>query len=270
MFMEIVIQINTVLWLSVAAALLAVLPILAAAVWKVRCGRSASWKYLLAGALGFFVSVRVLELAVHMVCIVMDNPVSRFINGHTAAFVLYGIVMAGVFEECGRYLILRFLMKRDRSRENAVFYGLGHGGMEVWLITLLGVINYLVMAVMLYTGGVEGALASLGAGAEYREEFLALFASVAGYGGWNVFWAVLERALCMVVHTALTVVVFHSIEGGGRRYLLYAVLAHMAVDVMAALAQRGMAGVLVTELWLAAWAAALAFWAVRLYRRQAR
>lgn len=266
--MEITIKNSVILWLGISAALLAVLPILPAAVWKVRCGRRASWKYLLAGALGFFVSVRVLELAVHMVCIVLDNPVSRFINGHTAAYVLYGITMAGVFEECGRYVILRFLMKRDRTRENAVFYGIGHGGIEVWLITLMAVISYLAAALMLRSGGVEQVLAAMGATAETRESFLAVFAAVAGYGGANAFWTVLERVLCMVVHTALTVVVFHSVESGKTRYLLYAALAHMGVDVMAALTQRGVVGVLASTLWLAVWAAGLAAWAVRLYRVQ--
>lgn len=49
---------------------------------------------------------------------------------------------------------------------------------------------------------------------------------------------------------------------------LLAVLAHMGVDVMAALTQRGVVGVLASTLWLAVWAAGLAAWAVRLYRVQ--
>ena len=68
--------------------------------------------YLIAGAVGFIVSARVLELGVHLVCIVADNPVSRFSNGNTIAFVLYGIIMAGVFEECGRHIVLKYIMKR--------------------------------------------------------------------------------------------------------------------------------------------------------------
>ena len=46
-----------------------------------------------------------------MVCIVTDNPISRFINGNTIAYVLYGIIMAGVFEECGRYIVLKYMVK---------------------------------------------------------------------------------------------------------------------------------------------------------------
>jgi len=38
--------------------------------------------------------------------------------------------MAGVFEECGRHIVLKYLLKKDRTRENAVLYGIGHGGIE--------------------------------------------------------------------------------------------------------------------------------------------
>lgn len=111
---------------------LAVLPVIYIVFWKVKKGKEARFSVLLIGAAGFLVTVRVLELLVHMVCIVTDNPVSRFINGHTVAFVLYGICMAGIFEECGRYVIMKYLMKKNKTRENAVMYGIGHGGIEVW------------------------------------------------------------------------------------------------------------------------------------------
>lgn len=93
-----------------------------------------SW--LIAGAVGFVISARMLEVGVHYFYIVADNPVSRFINGNTAAFVLYGITMAGIFEECGRLIILKYNLKKDRTRENAVIYGIGHGGIEILTVLL--------------------------------------------------------------------------------------------------------------------------------------
>jgi hypothetical protein len=38
------------------------------------------------------VSACVLELGVHYFCIIMDNPVSRFISGSAVAYVLYGVI----------------------------------------------------------------------------------------------------------------------------------------------------------------------------------
>ena len=88
---------NTMITLTVTAVLLFLLPVIAMLAWKKKMGKRVSWKPLFIGAIGFVVSARVLEVGVHMVCIVGDTPVSRFINGNTAAFVLYGIFMAGIF-----------------------------------------------------------------------------------------------------------------------------------------------------------------------------
>ena len=104
--------------------------------WRRKHKKQTKISWLIAGAAGFVISVRMLEVGVHYFCIVADNPVSRFINGNTAAFVLYGITMAGFFEECGRHIILKYILKKDRTRENAVIYGIGHGGIEILTVLL--------------------------------------------------------------------------------------------------------------------------------------
>ena len=83
--------------------------------WRRKHRPQTNFSYLVAGAIGFIVSARMLELGVHYLCILADNPVSRFINGSTIAYVLYGTVMAGVFEECGRHIVLRFIMKKPMN-----------------------------------------------------------------------------------------------------------------------------------------------------------
>ena len=60
--------------------------------WRRKHKEQTNISYLIAGALGFIVSARMLELGVHYFCILADNSVSRFINGSTAAYVLYGRV----------------------------------------------------------------------------------------------------------------------------------------------------------------------------------
>ena len=109
---------SSIVTLSVTAAALALLPVICVVCWRRRCGKSASFVPVFIGAAVFLVSARVLELGVHMVCIVWDNPVSRLINGSTPVYVLYGACMAGIFEECGRYVVIRFLMKKNKNRES--------------------------------------------------------------------------------------------------------------------------------------------------------
>lgn len=256
--------------LSVTAIVLALLPLVCVVVWKKRCGKAVSFRPLLLGAAGFLVSARVLELGVHMVCIVMDNPVSRFINGNTVVYMLYGALMAGIFEECGRYVVIRFFMKKGRTRENMVMYGIGHGGIEVWAITLLSMVSLLMVVSALVTGGVEAALPLLGITGEVPEQMTgaaaSAIASAAGFSPVGGVLVVLERVGAMALHIALTVVVAYGIMKEKKQYLPLAVLAHALVDALPALYQRGAVTMAVSEIWLFAWVAVLAVWAVKLYR----
>ena len=106
---------SNLIWMGITCILLFFLPLLYVFIWRYKCQKRARFKALFIGAAGFLISARVLELGIHVFCILLDNPVSRFINGHTAAYVIYGICMAGIFEECGRYMILRYLVKKEEQ-----------------------------------------------------------------------------------------------------------------------------------------------------------
>ena len=68
------------------AVVLFLLPLLYLIFWRKKT--AAHWSAFAFGALGFTISARVLEMLVHSVCIVADNPISRAINGSTALYVL--------------------------------------------------------------------------------------------------------------------------------------------------------------------------------------
>ncbi|MDE7289037.1 MAG: YhfC family intramembrane metalloprotease [Oscillospiraceae bacterium] len=258
---------------SIAAAMILVflLPVIFVVLWKKRCGKAASFKFILIGAAGFLVSVRVLELGLHMVCIVSDNPVSRFINGSTLAYVLYGILAAGIFEECGRYVILRYIVKKNKTKENIVMYGIGHGGIEVWAITLLSLASNFAIALTLKTQGAEGLMQLLGfsegvpAGA--LNPVIAAVSAAAEFNGLTAFANVFERFVCMLVHIGLTIIVAYGIEKSQKKYLLAAVIFHAVTDIFPALYQRGAVGIFVAEIWLAVCAVFLTIWSVKLYKK---
>ena len=141
--------------LALTVILMIAVPVLFFLFWRRKHKPQTNISWLIAGAVGFIVSARVLELGVHYLCIIADNPVSKFINGSTLAFVLYGALMAGVFEECGRHIILKYILKKNRTRENAVLYGIGHGGIEILAVLLPNMIAYLVIAILFSQGNAE-------------------------------------------------------------------------------------------------------------------
>ena len=160
-FESIVMGKNSIPALSITIILMIAMTVGFFIYWRLKNKQRTNISYLIAGIVGFMVSARVLELGVHYFCIIMDNPVSRFISGSTAAYVLYGVTMAGVFEECGRHIVLKYIMKKNRTRENAVLYGIGHGGIEILGVILPSIITCLVVAIMFSNGPLDVALATL-------------------------------------------------------------------------------------------------------------
>ena len=251
--------------LGVTVVLMLAIPVGFFIFWYKRHKAQVNILYLIVGALGFIVSARVLELGVHYLCVVTDNPVSRFINGSTLAYVLYGTVMAGVFEECGRHIVLKLLLKKNRTRENAVLYGIGHGGIEILAVILPSMILYLVIAILFSAGNTEEALAALKITEETAAAALPSVQAAAAFDYGMMAMNVLERLFAVLLHIGLTVIVFYGVKNGKKACLPLAILLHMAMDTFPALYQRGAAPLWSVEVWAAFWTAVTVFIAVKLY-----
>ncbi len=266
-FENIVIGKSSIPSLIITVILMIVIPLVFFVWWRRKYKEQTRISWLIAGAAGFIVSARVLELGAHYFCIVADNPVSRFINGNTAAFVLYGIVMAGIFEECGRHIILKYIMKKNRTRENAVLYGIGHSGIEILAVILPSMITYLAIAVLFSAGDTESALKALNITEETAAAALPSVQAAASYGYALAVMNVIERLFAMLVHIGLTVIVYYGVRNAKKICLPIAVILHMLVDTFPALYQRGIVPLWTVEVSAALWAAVIAFIAVKLYRR---
>ena len=264
-FENIVIGKNSIPSLVITVILMIAIPVIFFVYWRRKHKEQTNISYLIAGAVGFIISARVLELGVHYFCIIADNPVSRFINGNTVAFVLYGTIMAGVFEECGRHIILKYIMKKNRTRENAVLYGIGHGGIEILSILLPAMITYLVVAVLFSQGDAENALSSLKITEETAAAALPSVQAAAAFNYGMMAMNVIERLLAMSGHIGFTVIVYYGVINSKKGCLSAAILLHMLADTFPALYQRGVLPLWTVEVWAAFWTAVIVFIAVRLY-----
>ena len=266
-FENIVIGKSSIPALITTIVMMIAIPVVSLIYWRRKHRQRTNIGYLIAGIIGFLVSARVLELGVHYVCIINDNQISRFINAHTMAYVLYGVAMAGVFEECGRYIVLKFFLKRNRTAENAVLYGIGHGGIEILAVLLPSMVMYLVIAVLFSSGDVERALGVLRIDAENASSALPSVLAAASFDYGLMAMNVIERILAMVAHIGLTVIVFYGICNGKRASLPMAIILHMLMDTFPALYQRGELELWAVELWGAIWVSVITLMAIRLYRR---
>lgn len=235
--------------------------------WRRKHKEQTKISWLIAGAAGFVISARILEAGVHYFCIVSDNPVSRFINGNTAAFVLYGITMAGIFEECGRHIILKYILKKDRTRENAVIYGIGHGGIEILTVFVPAMILYLAIAVMFSQGDTETALKTLNITEETAAAALPSVQAAAAFEYAMMAMNVMERLLAMLIQIGLTVIVYYGVVNAKKLCLPAAILLHMLADTFPALYQRGILPLWAVEIWIVFWTLMMMLIAAKLYKR---
>ncbi len=252
--------------LVITVILMIAVPVICFVYWRRKHREQTKISWLIAGAAGFIVSARVLELGVHYFCIVGDNPVSRFINGNTAVFVLYGIVMAGVFEECGRYIVLKYIMKKNRTRENAVLYGIGHGGIEIVAVLLPSVILSLVIAVLFSQGNAADAMNALKITEETAAAALPTVQAAAVFDYGMMAMNVIERVFAMLLHIGLTVIVFYGVVNSKKGFLPLAILLHMLMDTFPALYQKNVVPLWSVEVWAALSTGIVVLTAARLYR----
>lgn len=134
-------------------------------------------------------------------------------------YLLFLSLTAGLFEEIGRYLVMRRWLK-DAPVSHAIAFGIGHGGIEA--ILLVG-INLLAIAL---TGAVPIAgndLMFLSAGA--------------------------ERVIAMIFHICLSVMVWRSLKQG-KGWLILAILLHTLFNLLAGILAMNQVPVLVIELTL--------------------
>lgn len=120
----------------------------------------ASVKSFFVGCAVMLLFALVLEQMVHMV--VLGSGVGTAIRRSTWAYALYGALMAGLFEETGRFLAMRYVLKKEHGNaHNALMYGAGHGGFEMFVILSMGMVNNLIYALMINMGQTQTLLASL-------------------------------------------------------------------------------------------------------------
>ncbi len=191
-----------------------------------------SWKALGVGAVVFLVFSQVLEKALHIAVLEPGRPALKGTDS-VWLFVLYAALAAGVFEELGRYVGFRWLLKQHRGYGDGLSFGLGHGGTEAVLLGVVGAVNVIVLASLIQSGSFDKTIApSLPAGQAELIKEQVLHTPFAMYvlGG-------LERLFALAVHVALSLLVLLGVRQRQFRYVLYAILLHTAMDVLPALYQ---------------------------------
>jgi uncharacterized membrane protein YhfC len=186
------------------------------------------WRYLAYGAIVFFI----FQLATRVPAVqLIQSAIGEQLKASPWLMWSWLVVLAltaGLFEEVGRYIGYRVFMRReDKTWSKAIMYGLGHGGLEsivlVGGLTLVGLINLWSIA--------SGGLAQL------PEDQRALAAQqlqvLNSQPGWAALLSAWERLWTVPIQVAFSVIVLQVFRRGKLIWLLWAVLGHAFVDLVA-------------------------------------
>ena len=206
---------------------------IALACWMVR-KYQAKWSTILIGAATFFVFALILEAIVHR--LVLKGSFGETIQGNTWYLALYGGLMAGLFEETGRFLSMKYLLKKEPSTVlPGLAYGVGHGGAEMMIIFGLSMISYLAIAVMANAGQMDTLLSQTPA--EARDQVNASVTAITEASPGTLMLGLWERVSALILHLSLSVLVWTAVRRGGKWLWLFpaAILLHALVDGVAVL-----------------------------------
>lgn len=208
-----------------------------------------SWKLFFAGAATFIVSqILHIPFLVGMTAMFANGTLpSPPVAWSTAFNAVFLGLAAGIFEETSRWVLYTFILKKNRSWNEGVLIGAGHGGVEAFLLGVMGVFTLINMIVLRNVD-----ISAMGIPVEQlaaaQQQVDAFWASPAYIG----LLGFVERVFAITLHIALSVMVLYGIAYKKPLWFWLAVLWHSIVDAAAvylmpsigALAIEGVVGVM--------------------------
>jgi uncharacterized membrane protein YhfC len=250
---------GVILGLLVSALIALLVPVVAALVagW-----RGAPMKAWAVGAATFFLSQVVLRLP-WQIAVGVWLQRQHASEATMWAWLALSAFTAGLFEETGRFVAYRFVLK-ERTPVAALTMGLGHGGLEAMLLVGLPMLVN-VMFVMALQLGVGFGLPDE-TKATVTQQFAQLAPLTALAGG-------VERLSSMVVHVGLSLLVLRAVTAGGSRWWLAAAIGFHTLSNLVGVGAAKLLGVWPAEGVIAVFALLAVWWTLRdlgVLRRAAR
>jgi len=156
------------------------------------------------------------------------------VQSNIFAYGAFAGMMAGLFEETGRYFGFAVLLRKKRGKDiNGLMYGAGHGGIEAVLVMSLAMVSNLVFAFSVNAGTADPSMASIAA-------------QLAGIAPVTFLVSIVERIGAVALHISLSVLVWFAVKNKKRFWLFpLAIVLHALVDAVAVIMSR-----FVTNIWL--------------------
>ncbi len=255
---------NSVLTVLIeVSALSFIVPIALIILWKVKYKTSIVPS--LVGIIIFIMFGILLKIVPNILITAVGGPVLRLVQENIWVYAIYSGLIAGIFEETGRYIAFKVFLKEYNYRENAIAYGFGHGGIECIIVLGFTMLQNFMYAQLINAGQAEEMYASI-TDKNSVDVLKELLESIVNMTVADCVWAGVERISAIVLQVSFSILVFQAVRINEKRYLfIVAIALHIVIDVFAVLYQQGIASIAITEIIIMVYAIAVAVFARRIY-----
>lgn len=169
--------------------------------------------------------------------------ISKILGKDSPVIIGLSLLFPGLFEETGRYICLKYLYKNDKDKLISIGYGIGHGGIEAFIVGL-SLLQFVFAKELLIEQGI------------LKQDMTFLM----------FFMGVFERFFCVFVQISFSVLVFKAVKENNINFYILAIFLHDAIDFFAFLYQKQMlSNIYVIELIIGILSLIFARYAYKLY-----
>lgn len=222
----------------------------------------AKFSSMLWGAGTFVLFALILEQLFHAIVLTATGTA---ITDNIWLYALYGGAAAAIFEETGRFVTMKFAMKKNLNKENALMYGVGHGGIEAILLVGISQISNIATSFMINAKQLDSIVGVLGE--EQKATVLESLSALWTTPWHHFFLSGIERMIAMALHLCLSILVYCGIRQGKKRFVAAAAGTHFLVDFITVVVANKFS-VWVVELLLFLLVAILGIMVIKLYKKE--
>ena len=211
-------------------------PVAIAIVWKIK--KKEKFTTILVGAVTFLLFALIIEKPIQSILLfptqmgLPNHSASLFFEARPVLLALMIGLFPGVFEETGRFLAFKTVLKNRKNRETSISYGIGHGCFEVLLLMGLTYFQNIFYAVMINNGTFSIVIDQLKELAPDQVDSLyAMAGALAKFSVGDLGLGVLERCFAVLFHVGASVLVFYACKDKKKIWLYpLAILLHTLID----------------------------------------
>jgi len=220
-------------------------------------------KPFLFGMLTFFISQMVLRIPIIQVLLPRFDWYNIFATKYEYLYYILMALSAGVFEEVGRFIVVKYFLKKNRRYGDGIAFGFGHGGIEAILLLGITYINMLIYSFAYNNGTLDALLTGASQGT-----IDSVCATVTGLTVGSILLGTIERVIAITMHIGMTMIVYMGFAKKKEvSYLGLAILVHTIVDSLCGiLPKMGINGVAL-EVVFGVCAALLLWYTIRIKNR---